>query len=251
MLNNDYFSSQADAYRRFRPRYPNRLFEYLSTELDTNSVIWDCATGNGQAAIQFNPELKVVATAQSFSQLIHRSLSNNVLYAQARAEHAPFNDASVSLITVAQALHWFDFDSFYREARRVLKPGGIIAAWTYSFLSASPQLGHNIDQCVRSFYYDIVGAYWPPERQWIDHLYETIPFPFEDVQVPDFHLELSWSLEDLVGYLSSWSSVMLYKKAKNIDPVPDLKSQLRKLWGDSKIKKDTQWKLGLRIGKNS
>jgi len=250
-MNNDYFSSQANTYRRFRPSYPEGLFEFLSKELHSGCLIWDCATGNGQAAMQFDQRFKVVATDQSSSQLSYRSFSSNILYAQAKAEHAPFGDRSVSLVTVAQALHWFDFDAFYREVRRVLKSGGMIAAWTYSFLSASPQLGSDIDECVRSFYYDVVGAYWPPERRWVDQLYETIPFPFDDIQAPDFYLDLSWNLNELIGYLSSWSSVAQYIKSTNTDPIPDLERQLAQLWGDPQVKKAMKWKLGLKIGKTS
>ena len=249
-MNNDYFSSQADTYRRFRPSYPERLIDFLSNELHNDSLIWDCATGNGQAAMQFDQRFKIVATDQSSSQLSHRSFSSNILYAQAKSEHAPFSDRSVSLVTVAQALHWFNFDAFYREVRRVLRPGGIIAAWTYSFLSASPQLGSDIDECVRSFYYGVVGGYWPPERRWVDQLYETIPFPFDNIQVPGFYLDLSWDLTELVGYLSSWSSVAQYIKANKTDPMPDLQRQLTQLWGDPQVKKTMKWKLGLRVGRN-
>jgi len=117
-------------------------------------------------------------------------------------------------------------------------------------MAASPQLGSDIDECVRSFYYEVVGSYWPPERRWVDQLYEAIPFPFDDIQAPDFYLDLSWDLIELVGYLSSWSSVAQYIKVNKTDPMPDLERQLTRLWGDPQVKKTMKWKLGLRVGRN-
>jgi len=245
----DYFSQQSHSYLKYRPTYPPELFQYLSKYLKPGELVWDCATGNGQAAMCFDEGLSVIATDQSIEQLKNRPTTSSVLFSQALAEKAPIKDKSVSLITVAQALHWFDFEEFYREVSRVLKPGGMIAAWTYSFLSASPQLGRMIDECVRRFYCDVIGPYWPEERRWVDEFYVTIPFPFQQVEAPSFYIPLSWDLEDLIGYVSSWSAVSEYKKIIGADPVPQLIEELRSVWGHHKVRRDIRWRLGLRVGR--
>ena len=245
----DYFSQQSHSYLKYRPTYPPELFQYLSKHLKPGELVWDCATGNGQAAMCFDERFNVIATDQSMKQLKNRSPSTGVEFFQALAERAPIKDKSVSLITIAQALHWFNFEQFYREVSRVLKPGGMIAAWTYSFLSASPQLGSMIDECVRRFYYDVIGPYWPEERRWVDEFYASIPFPFHQVEAPSFYICLSWDLEDLIGYISSWSAVSEYKKIIGADPVPQLIEELRIVWGHPKVRRDMRWRLGLRVGR--
>ena len=247
-MQKDYFSRQSESYLRFRPTYPKALFKWLTRDLKEGSLIWDCATGNGQAAISFGKEFKVIATDQSRSQLNLHLSSENILYVQAPAEVSPFPAASISLITVAQALHWFNFDLFFDEVERVLKPRGVIAAWTYSFLTASPQLGVDIDNCVREFYQDVVGPYWPPERTWVDKLYETIPFPFLQLPSPTFEIEVFWNLDHLIGYVSSWSAVGEYKKAGFSDPIPLLRTRLNSVWGKRNKVRQMRWVLGLRVG---
>ena len=247
----DYFSQQSLSYLKYRPTYPRELFLFLSTYLKPGQLVWDCATGNGQAATCFDEDFSVIATDQSMEQIENRPLKSRVLFSQALAERAPIKDKSVSLITIAQALHWFDFSEFYREVSRVLKPGGVIAAWTYSFLSASPQLGNRIDDCMRRFYYDVIGPYWPKERHWVDEFYATIPFPFHQVDSPSFYIDLSWDLEDLIGYISSWSAVSEYKKVTDDDPIAQLREELQIVWGQESVRRDMRWKLGLRVGRQS
>jgi SAM-dependent methyltransferase len=249
-MKKDYFSTQADAYRTFRPGYPEVLFGTLCREIPTGATAWDCATGNGQAAVMLAEHVgRVVASDQSARQLAHATPHDRVAYVRAYAEAMPLADRSVDLVTVAQALHWFDFDRFYDEVRRVLKPGGLIAAWTYSFLSVTPQLGAGVDRVVRWFYHDIVGPYWPPERRWVDEQYRTIPFPFDPVDLPCCAIDVEWDMAAVVGYIRSWSATERCAAATGSDPVRLLVDRLEKVWGEPEQTRRLRWSLGLRCGR--
>ena len=176
-------------------------------------------------------------------------VSIGVHWVQASAEQLPIPDNGIQLITVAQALHWFEFDNFYTEVKRVLVPGGMIAAWTYSLLAVCDQFGAEVADVIRWFYRDVVGAYWPPERQWVDDEYRSIPFPFAGVQAPAFTIHLAWNRRDLLGYISSWSAVQLYKQATGQDPMIVLEPKLNETWPNAALVKNIVWPLSLRIGK--
>lgn len=247
----DYFSSSSKLYVRFRPTYPAALFKFLSKDLRSGDLIWDCGAGNGQAARNFDRSFRVLATDQSFRQLDQTVFSDNVLYVQSLSESSPISSKTVSLVTVAQALHWFDLEVFYKEVDRVLTENGVIAAWTYSFLSASAQLGKSVDERIRDFYTNVIGPYWPVERKWVDELYSTIPFPFAEIDAPNFSIEISWNLENLIGYISSWSAVTEYKRKLDIDPVPYLEQELKSIWGSKDTIRDMSWPISLRLGERS
>ncbi|MGR8920286.1 MAG: class I SAM-dependent methyltransferase, partial [Gammaproteobacteria bacterium] len=240
----DYFSQQSADYSRFRPGYPDALFDFLCTLAPSTALAWDCATGNGQAARALAARMeRVVATDLSAAQLAEAPPQPRVLYAQALAEAAPLPDASVDLVTVAQALHWFDFEPFYRELARVLTPRGLFAAWTYSFLEASPQLGAAVDAAVRAFYHDVIGPYWPPERRWVDDRYRSIPFPLTAVEAPEFSIELEWDRDGMLGYLGSWSAVARYRAAGHADPLPALAAAVARAWPDGGERRGLRWPL--------
>lgn len=245
----DYFSAQATQYALFRPRYPQSLFDYLLEDVNDSDLIVDCATGNGQAAQQLAVyQHNVLATDLSLAQLAKAPRANNIYFLCATAEALPVKDNSVALLTIAQALHWFQFDEFYDEVKRVLTPHGKIAAWTYSLLAICDQLDHAIAEAIRWFYHDIVGPYWPPERRWVDDQYRTIPFPFDDLSPPEFALDINWTRSGLLGYISSWSAVALYKKAQRRDPLPLLEQRLSDVWPADLDRIKFSWPLSLRVG---
>ena len=148
-------------------------------------------------------------------------------------------------MTVAQAVHWFDLDRFYAEAKRVLKPGGVIAVWTYTLLDVEA----GIDELVSDYYRNVVGPYWPPERKMVDDRYRSLPFPFDPVATPPFEIRTEWSQADLLGYLGTWSATRAYIKAKGIDPLADLGHRLAALWPDPELKRTLRWPLHLRVGR--
>jgi ubiquinone/menaquinone biosynthesis C-methylase UbiE len=256
----DLFSAQSKEYASSRPTYPRALFEFIVGLVDEKTLAWDCATGNGQAALVLADYFKeVVASDISARQLENAQQKSNIRYQIFSAENTPLKDNSVDLITIAQALHWFDFDRFYSEARRVLRKrkdgktgeggGGIIAAWAYGLHTISPE----VDKVTHQLYEDILGdKYWPPERKYVEERYETIPFPFEQIPSPEFQIQLSWNLSELVNYYRSWSSVQKFIEKNKYDPISEVSGSLEYGWGGkNKVdeKRKVVWPLYVKIGK--
>lgn len=243
----DYFSTQSNAYAKYRPSYPYGLFEYLSSVAPQHEFAWDCATGNGQAALGLTSFFEqVIATDASAAQLESANSHEKITYRVATAEHTDIEDASVDLVTVAQALHWFNLEAFYAEVKRVLKPSGVLAVWAYNLLEIEP----TIDAKVNEFYGETVGAYWPPERQLIEDGYKSIAFPFRELNPPPVCMEARWSLDDLAGYLRTWSATKRFIEARAFDPVTNLTNDLLPIWGEPQEEKTVRWPLSLRVGVN-
>jgi SAM-dependent methyltransferase len=234
-MSKDLFSTQAADYAKYRPIYPPELYEYILTFVKERKRAWDCATGNGQAGCALASFFdKVEATDLSENQIRHALPHPKVEYLVAACDRTPFPDHFFDLITVAQAYHWFDFDSFAREVRRVGKPGGVLAIWGYG-------LGECEDPAIQNllwvFYKNTVGPYWDPERKFVEENYETIPFPFPELPGRRFSISLEYSREDLLGYLSTWSAVQHFRRERGEDPLEDFAKKLHPLWEgkDSKL----------------
>ncbi len=242
----DLFSAQAAGYARYRPTYPKELFEYLASLALQHQAAWDCATGNGQAALALTPYFdKVVATDLS-PQQIERAVANpKIEYSVASAETAPFPENSFDLITVAQAYHWFDFEAFAKEVRRVAKPQGLVAVWCYGLAHCEDP---EVEALVADFYRDKVGPYWDKERRYVEEGYAAIPFPYPELPARSFSMSLSWNREDLLGYVGTWSSVQHYIKARGGDPAPELAASLKAAWPDEGAKR-FDFPLALRVGR--
>ncbi len=224
----DNFSNQADRYAIYRPRYPQPLYDYLLDEVKARSAAWDCATGNGQVAEVLSHHFdQVVATDASAAQLAQAPATSKVVYSVSTAEQTPFPNHSFDCITVAQALHWFDFNRFYTEVRRVIKPGGLLATWGYGLVQSENETTNRL---VREFYTTMVGKYWDAERKYVDDAYQTIPFPFRELPHPDFSIAVTWSLNELLGYLGTWSSVQKFIRSEGYNPVEAFGQQLEAYW---------------------
>jgi ubiquinone/menaquinone biosynthesis C-methylase UbiE len=231
------FSSVAREYSNFRPGYPPELFEWLARSCLRNEAVWDCGCGSGQASVALAAHFqRVYATDASAEQIGAAKPHESVSYSVAKAERSGLPDASVDLVTVAQALHWFDVDAFYAEARRVARPGAVLAVWTYprpEFMDPA------LDRVFRDFYIHVVGPYWPPERRHVDAHYGTLPPPPKEwasieLLPPPLALELQWSRQQVLGYVSSWSASVRYQKEKGTDPVPLLDDMFAAVWpGDT------------------
>ena len=242
----DYFSTQADAYSRFRPRYPAGLFEWLAAQAPARERAWDSATGNGQAALDLARHFAaVVATDASARQISHAPDLAGVEYAVCRSEATPLASASVDVVFVAQALHWFDLDAFHEEVRRVCRTGGLLAVCSYGLFRIAPA----IDEVVNYFYADTLGPYWPPERRLVETGYRDLPFPFATIPHPGFSMTRAWHLGDLIGYLRCWSAVARYRARENRDPLPDVAAAIAAVWGDPAVEREIRWPLNLRVGK--
>lgn len=243
----DHFSGAAAGYARFRPRYPAALFAYLASLVSQEALAWDCATGSGQAAVALAEHLpRVVATDASAEQIAHTEPHPRVEYRVAAAERSELGAASVELITVAQALHWFDLPAFYAEAARVLRPGGVLAVWCYGeMVLPSTALQHALDR----FYSETVGPYWPAERRLVEEGYGSLPLPFIELSAPPFIMEMRTSMDGLLGYLGTWSATQRYVQATGRDPVPELGREVAIHWGDSQAQRAIRWPLSLRVGR--
>ena len=242
----DHFSGHAGSYAEFRPRYPAALFDFLAAVSPSRRRAWDCATGNGQAALDLAARFEaVVATDASARQLEEAFPHERVTYRVAPAERSGLPDASFDLVTVAQALHWFDVEAFWVEVRRVLVPGGVVAAWCYSMLETEPA----IDAILDRFYHDTVGPWWPPERHLVEEGYRSLPLPFEPIGAPAFAITLALDLEGLLGYVRTWSAVRRYAAEHGSDPVDALREEIAPSWGDPARRRAVRWPIHLRVGR--
>lgn len=226
----DNFSQQAAAYAKYRPQYPEALFNYILHFVKTKDTAWDCGTGNGQSAQvlcrYFNT---VTATDISQKQIDNAFTASNIYYSAAPAEKTNIAANSIDLVTVSQALHWFNFNLFYAEVKRVAKPGAVIAAWTYSLLKISEE----IDAVINDFHFNTLKAYWDAERKYVDEHYSSIPFPFKKMETPEFFIETTWTLPDLEGYFNTWSALQKFIKTEAMNPVPALIEKIKPLWGSN------------------
>jgi ubiquinone/menaquinone biosynthesis C-methylase UbiE len=243
----DHFSDIAGLYTRFRPRYPSALFEYLASIAPKKETAWDCATGTGQAAVELARHFRqVVATDASAEQIANAEMHSRVDYRIATAENSGLDPASIDLVTVAQALHWFDLQDFYAEVKRVLKAGGILAVWTYGKMEFDDQ---KIRSVLGHYYFDTVGPYWPPERKLVEEGYRSVDFPFFELQPPAFRIEAAMTLDEIAGYVRTWSATRRYLKEHGDDPVTELEEELMSVWDEPELPITVNWLLALRIGR--
>jgi ubiquinone/menaquinone biosynthesis C-methylase UbiE len=242
----DHFSGVAEGYARFRPGYPAELFAWLAERTPGRRLAWDCATGSGQAALGLAEHFgRVVATDASAEQVAAARPRPGVDFRVAPAERSGLDDHAVDLVTVAQALHWFDVPAFFREARRVLRPGGLLATWCYG----NPALPDPaLDRALAAFIDGAVGPYWPPERRLILEGYATLAFPFREIAPPPLSLEADLTLAGFAGYLRTWSATTRYVAAHGTDPVDALVAELRPAWGDPDAPRRVRWPLAFRVG---
>ena len=231
----DLFSRQSDLYARYRPTYPKELYEYILSFVKEKNIAWDCATGNGQAAVVLADYFKkVIATDISAAQIEKAKRKENIEYSVCAAESTPFADNIFDLVTVAQAYHWIKWNEFKKEVTRVCKPNAVIAVWTYYSRTTDDE---RIDKAVNDFYENVTRPYWDYERKYVDEKYSTVEFDYELLPVKEFETVLYWKREDLIGYVSSWSAVQKYIKTNGHSPLPLLEEEINKLWPQDQTKK--------------
>ncbi|WP_121665832.1 class I SAM-dependent methyltransferase [Mesonia aquimarina] len=241
----DNFSKDSDNYAKYRPQYPTDLYEYLFSLCNNFEKAWDCGTGNGQIAKTLAEKFKQVeATDISENQLKQAPELANINYSIQQAEKTNFPDHQFNLITVAQAIHWFEFNDFYKEVKRTLQPNGILAVIGYGLLTINPE----IDKIIHHFYENIISEYWDKERKYIEENYQTIPFPFKELETPSFEINYKWNAEDLLNYLNTWSAVKHYQEKNNENPIQLIINEIQETWGNKK--REVKFPILLRIGKN-
>ena len=242
----DHFSSAASGYAQFRPRYPDALFTWIASECRAHARAWDCATGTGQAAEGLARHFDaVIATDASAAQLSEAAPVRGVQYVRSTAEAAALQSRTMDAIIVAQAIHWFDMPAFYGEAARVGRPGALVAVWTYG----NPTIDPVVDSPLATFYKDVVGPFWPPERRMIERMYRDVQLPFTPVAAPSMTLELEMTMEALVGYVDTWSAVQACRRATGQDPMPGFVESLARVWGDPAVSRTTRWPMAILAGR--
>ena len=242
----NWFNAGGADYARYRPQYPAELAAFLTQMALGRDLALDVGCGSGQLTGQLAAGFsRVLGLDPSIDQLRHASGPANVDYLQANAEYLPVTDASVDLITAAQAAHWFDLPAFYAQVQRVAKPQALLALISYGVL----QLEAGLNECFAHFYTQQIGAYWPPERQLVDSGYATLEFPFSELRAPAFAIELNWDLPALLGYIATWSAVRQAREAGRDQMLAEFAEQMARLWGQPAQVRRLYWPINMRIGR--
>jgi SAM-dependent methyltransferase len=244
----DYFSQQSSDYAKYRPTYPEALFTYLADIAPNRQIAWDCATGNGQVAVSLAGYFQhIYATDASTKQIANAFPHNRVIYTVAVAEASGLADRSIDLLTVGQALHWFDLDRFYAEAKRVLKLQGVIAVWCYGLFTVA-DMACQLHQVLQDFHQEI-EPFWPPERKLVQECYRTIPFPFTELELPNFTMTATWSLDNTIGYLSTWSATQRFIARYGVEAMALGVDKIKRAWGNPERVIEIRWPIHIRVGR--
>ncbi|RYY73106.1 MAG: class I SAM-dependent methyltransferase [Gammaproteobacteria bacterium] len=242
----DYFSTKSDSYAHYRPTYPHVLAEQLATLCKEKNIALDCGCGSGQFSLLLaNYFEKIMATDASSNQIESATPHPKITYKVAPAEEVPLPNNSVDIITVAQAAHWLDLEKFYAEAKRVLKPKGIIALITYQNSILNDQKSNHL---IENFYGKTLDHYWPPERRLVESGYKTLPFPFPEIEFTAPAMIAEWDFHQLYGYFTTWSAFKSFEAAGGAGEIEKFKMELAAAWGDLETTKTITWPLALRVG---
>jgi SAM-dependent methyltransferase len=242
----DAFSDAARRYASARPTYPASLFECVAALAPARHDAWDCATGNGQAALGLAALFESVqATDASAQQIEHAASHPRVHYRVAAADTSGLSDRSVDLVSVAQALHWFDLPKFYAEVRRVARPGGLLAVYGYAWLYLSAQL----DALINRWLLRPIEAFWLPNLQLLWHGYRTIEFPYEEITAPRLAIHLDWNLDQLLSYYLTWSATRGKIAAEGDRFIADAYHGLAAAWGDPQQSRPVVMPIAVRLGR--
>ena len=242
----NWFDQGGQAYARFRPEYPPELAAFLASIAPTIQLAVDVGCGNGQLTHQLAEHFNcVIGMDPSADQLAHAAARGNLSYLCAPAESLPLPDRCASLITAAQAAHWFDLPAFYAEVRRVATPGAAVALVSYGGLRLNGELGERFER----FYAEEIGPFWPAERKLVDSGYATLDFPFEPIALPAMQIRLDWSLQQFLGYLSTWSAVRRAREEGKEEVLQRFAEDLAPLWGGAERTREIRWPINGRIGR--
>lgn len=241
------FSISSDQYAKHRPQYPEELFVFLSEICEQHDRVWDCATGNGQAAISCSKYFsQVEATDLSAEQIQHCIVHPKVTYSVCPAEHTPFDNHSFDLIIVALAIHWFNQEQFFQEVERVLKPNGVLAIWGYGFL----EIEHKIDKIIAEDFLKPIDKFWASGNRQVMAGYRDLTLLFDAIPIPqNYVMRVNWNLQQLLAYFRTWSAVKRYSTELGHDPVDKLEMKLKTVWNESDKTKLVQMPLFIKASR--
>lgn len=242
----NWFEQGGKAYSRFRPEYPADLAQFLACISPGTTLAVDVGCGNGQLTSQLATHFdKVIGLDPSADQIAQAPTHPRIAYGCSPAEKMPVADHSADLITAAQAAHWFDLPRFYEEVRRICVPEGMLALVSYGVL----RLDEDLDGRFARFYGQEIGPYWPVERKLVDTGYADLPFPFNELVAPELEIRKAWTLEELLGYISTWSAVRRVREATREDILQRFAEDLSMLWGHPSHRREVRWPINMRLGK--
>jgi ubiquinone/menaquinone biosynthesis C-methylase UbiE len=240
----NHFGPQASKYVAARPHYPRALFHYLAVAAGGTELAWDCATGNGQAAVGLAERFaRVLATDASAEMIAQAEPHPRVTYRVGKYETG-LPGGSANLVTVAQALHWLEIAPFVAEAQRVLVSGGLFAAWCYQLCRIEPR----IDEVVRLFYEVTLGGFWSIERRHVENGYRSIALPLEEVAPPPIEMAEEWTMPQFVSFVRTWSAATKCVAARGEEPLRAFEGALKERWGMPMLRRQVRWPLCFRIG---
>ena len=246
----NWFDQGGEAYARFRPEYPPALAGFLAAAAPDRDLAVDAGCGNGQLTQLLAPCFaRVIGIDPSADQIANATPHERIDYRCAAAERMPVDDASASLVTAAQAAHWFDLPAFYREVRRIARPGALLALVSYGVLDLSTELDTDLDRRFQDFYRDEIGPFWPAQRKLVDTGYATIDFPFDELAPPALDIRCAWTLPQFLGYLTTWSAVRSAREAGREDLLTAFADEIGAAWGDPGRQRLVRWPINMRLGR--
>ena len=229
------FSDRSDLYSRIRPQHPREIYDYLAEVTPCNGLAWDCACGNGQVALDLVKHFdRVEATDISREQISQAPSIDGVKFSVVESESTLFDDQIFDLVCVGQALHWFDYDRFWPELDRLLKPGGIFAAWGYNFPSMNP----DIDEVLEETLYPVIKPYWSDRNRLLWNHYRDVAIPYRRLDAPHFTFSIEWDLAELLTYIHTWSAVRRCMDALGDSFYTEACERVRKLWGNESKRRE-------------
>ena len=243
----DHFSGVAGAYAHWRPTYPDALFDAITAVVPASASVWEPGCGSGQATRGLSKRFAHVhATEPSAAQIEQHWASGeqggNVSLAVEQGETTALPDRIMDLVAVAQALHWFDRSRFFAECERVLRPGGVLAAWTYQDMVFTDAL-----EVAADAFRAEIACYWPSERVEVDAGYADYAWPFPALPAPSLWLTAEWTLPQLLGYLGSLSATARCRSASGNDPVETHAAAITQAWGETAQVRTMRWPLILHL----
>ncbi len=241
-----HFSEVAGAYAQHRPSYPAQLARTLAELAPARRRALDVGCGSGQFSILLAPHFEsVTATDVSAQQLARAPHHARVHYRCEAAESMSGEPNSMDLISAAQCAHWFDLPGFYREVRRIAVTDAVVALISYGVMDLEGEVGERFTQ----FYWSQVHEFWPAQRHHVESGYAEIEFPFTEVTIAPSCIEREWNLQQLLGYVRTWTATRQAQKSGAAKLVTAFEDDMNRLWGDALHSRRVRWPIAVRAGR--